>query len=229
MFNCPILGRPGAALRALALAVALPATAGADVVISNNLTEATGGTEAATGNTWLAASFGTDAAGDTLTAVTLELANSVAGQASVSIYADDGLDEPGALVGTLASPGSYSGTLANDTFTSSGIKLAGSSTYWVVLKATSGEFDWGWASDSAGTGAGFQGVWGDSPDAGSTWFTDDSFPLQMSVSVASTSVPEPGTLALCGVGGVALLIGYGLRRRLQRVRLAALPTPAPAA
>jgi hypothetical protein len=193
-----------------------PVTARADFILSNNLTAANGGTEAATGDTWLTAGFATDGSSYSLTSVTLLLARaSIGGTAEVDIYDDGGL-EPGSLVGTLTSPGTYSSTLSATTFGASGITLAGNSTYWVVLKATTGEFDWGWASNTGGSGVGFQHTWGSSDDAGVTWFTYDSYPTQMSVSVAAPgAVPEPGSIALLGLG-LAAPVGYRLIRHRGR-------------
>jgi hypothetical protein len=204
-------GRSFVTLSAFALVALLPAAAEADVILSGNLSGATGGTEAASGDTWLTAGFGTDASTYKLTAVTLLLSNPTTGKAELDIYDDGGL-QPGSLVGTLDSPSSYSSGLTATTFTTSGINLSANSNYWVVLKATSGEFDWAWTTDNTGTGAGFQGTWGNSSDAGSTWFTYGIYPTQMSVSVAPTAVPEPGSLALCGAGAVVLLLQHRYRR-----------------
>jgi hypothetical protein len=205
-------GRIGVALFALALMGTTPeAASAASVVLSENLSAATGGTEAASGGRWLTASFGTDASSYTLESVTLLLANASTGQASLALYTDDGL-QPGSLVGTLTSPGSYSNSLTNTTFTASGITLAGNSTYWVVLKAIGGQFDWSWTADNTGSGAGFQHTWGASDDAGATWFTYDIYPTQLSVSATAAAVPKPGSMILLGSGAVVLL-GYSLYRR----------------
>jgi hypothetical protein len=196
-------GRSIATLSAFALIALLPAAAEADVILSGNLSGPTGGTEAASGDTWLSTYK--------LTALTLLLSNPTTGKAELDIYDDGGL-QPGSLVGKLVSPVSYSSGLTATTFTTSGINLSANSNYWVVLKATSGEFDWAWTTDNTGTGAGFQGTWGNSSDAGSTWFTYGIYPTQMSVSVASTAVPEPGSLALCGAGAVVFLLQHRYRR-----------------
>jgi hypothetical protein len=189
---------------------AAPAVQG-QVILSNNLSATTAGTETASGTTWLTASFGTGSTSYTLNSVTLLLANTTAGQASLSLYSDGTL-EPGTALGTLTAPASYSGALANTTFAASGLTLAANTTYWVVLRATSGAIDWAWTSDNTGTGVGFQHTWGSSDDAGSTWFTFDTFPTQFSIT--ATPVPEPGSLALVGVGAVGLLL-----RRRRRTRL----------
>ncbi len=216
----------GRLLTLLALCFMRPPSAGADtVVLSDNITGVTtGGTEAATGSTWLAASFGTGDATYQLDSVTLLLENSVAGAAVVDIYTDGG-QQPGSFVGTLTSPSSYLGPLVETTFTASGITLSADSTYWVVLYATSGEFDWGWASSDSGTGVGFQDTWSSSSDGGNTWFTfvgPDSYPTQM---IVTASVPEPGSLSLLGLGAGLLLLHQRHRRRRTGLLPAATASP----
>ncbi len=155
--------------------------------LSNNLSQATGGTENASGARRLSASFKTDAAAYQLSAITLLLANPTTGTATVSIYSDGKL-EPGSLVGALTSPASYSSNLALATFGGNSIPLAANTTYWVVLQANSGSFDWAWSADDTGAGAGFLHTWGVSEDSGAFWWSYDRFPTQFSV-VASV----PGT------------------------------------
>ena len=160
-------------------------TTGTD--LSDNLSGTSGGSETATGSTYLSASFTTTTA-TTLTQVTLLLDQVSSGTATVSIYTDSG-SEPGTLVATLTSPSNYSSALASTIFSSSsGVSLTANTTYWVVLKASSGSYNWSFTSDdenSTSTGDGFTGVWGTSGDSGVTWYTDDDYPLQMSVTTSS--------------------------------------------
>ena len=173
-----------------------------------------------TGSSWLAASFGTGDATYQLDSVTLLLANPIAGAAVVDIYTDGG-QQPGSLVGTLTSPSSYLGPLVETTFTAGGITLSADTTYWAVLHATSGEFDWGWASGDSGTGVGFQDTWSSSGDGGNSWFTFapvttpagvtlGTDPLQM---IVTASVPEPCSLTLWGLVAGLLLIHQHRRGR----------------
>ena len=181
--------------------------------ISSNLSNVAAGTEAASGNTWLTASFGTGSSSSSLSSVTLLLSNPTAGVAEVDLYMNS-LLQPSSLVGTLTSPGSYSTGLSNTTFSSNGLTLSANSTYWIVLKAVSGEFDWAWTADNSGTGVGFQGIWGVSTDAGSTWYTYAVYPTQFSVTTtAASATPEPGTGWLA-IGG--LLIGAGMLYKRQQ-------------
>jgi hypothetical protein len=86
------------------------------------------------------------------------------------------------------------------------LTLSANSTYWIVLKALSGEFDWAWTADNSGTGTGFQGTWGISTDAGGTWYTYAVYPTQFSVTTtAATATPEPGTGWL-GITGLLLSV-----------------------
>jgi hypothetical protein len=180
-------------LAAVVLTGAAAPAVQAQVILSNNLSATTAGTETASDTTWPTASFGTGSTGYTLNSVTLLLANTTAGQASLSLYSDGTL-EPGTALGTLTAPASYSSTLANTTFSVSGLTLAANTTYWVVLRATSGAFNWAWASDNTGTGVGFQHTYGETDNSGDTWYTFDTFPPQFTVT-ADASASSAGVLA----------------------------------
>jgi hypothetical protein len=177
----PTYCRLSSLLCALALLGTEPLAAKAQDILSNNLSETTSSTEAASGSTWQTASFATGDSTYSLTSVTLLLANPSTGQARLDLYSDGNL-EPGSLLGTLVSPDSYSSTLEETPFSASDITLSPNSTYWIVLSADSGEFDWAWTSDNAGSGIGFQHSWGRSDDVGATWFSFDTFPTQFSVT-----------------------------------------------
>ena len=152
------------------------------VDISDNLAESSGGTQLSIGGSILAASFiapGTS----TLTSVTIPLEQTSTGAVTAYIYSDNG-SQPGAAVGTLTSPTSFSETgLADATFTSAkGVSLVAGETYWVVLSST-GDFNWSFTTAGEGNGSGFSGLWAESSNGGGAWFTNSSSPLQMSVSV----------------------------------------------
>lgn len=152
--------------------------------LSDNLANPSSGTEVAAGSRWLAASFGTDSSTSTLTAVTLLLANPVPGAARVDLYTDAGL-EPGSILGSLSSPATYPTELAEATFTTAGIPLDASTTYWVVLNAPTGELGWSWSADDTGTGVGFRHTWAVSDDAGSAWWSIDIYQTQMGVTAVT--------------------------------------------
>ena len=155
-------------------------TSGGTTRSSDNLADAAGGVETVTGSEQRAASFNTGSAAVTLTTVTLPIAMTTAGTLKVSVYTDAGL-QPGTLVGTLTAPSAYSA--AGTAFTGS-VALSADTAYWVVVQAVTGSFDWTWTSDSTGTGTGYTGEWATSGDAGATWYSSDTFPLQMGVTVA---------------------------------------------
>lgn len=202
----------GAGLLYAALLVFGTARADAAVILSDNLSAASAGVETAQGATWLAASFGTGTDAWLLASVSLLLSNSVAGTATLSLYSDGGL-EPGSSLGTLTSPTTYSSTLANTVFTGGGITLTANTTYWIVLRALTGQFDWSWTLNNTGSGAGFQGTWGISSNAGVDWFSSDIYPTQFSVSAdAVSAIPEPGTLGVLA-GAFTVLGGIQCFRR----------------
>ena len=162
---------------------------GQATVLSSNLTATSAGTEATTGTTYNAVSFTTGTSSYTLTAVDLLLAETVTGTATAAIYSSV-TNEPASLIGTLTSPTSYSTTLADTQFTSSGgITLAANTTYWVVLAANSGTFNWSFAASDTGTGVGFTDSWAQTVTVGSSlnYFTYNSSPLQASITATATS------------------------------------------
>jgi hypothetical protein len=184
----------------------------ADTILSDNTSKATAFTEIVTTTRWVTSSFGTDASPDLdLASVTLRMQVDGAGTASLGIYTDTA-NHPGVLVGTLTSPSSFTTTSANNTFTSSGLTLNANTTYWVVLRALTGQFEWAWTADNTGTGVGFQHTWGFSQNSGGTWNTFTSEPMIMQV-VATTAVPEPSSVILLGS---AALLGLGYYSRIRR-------------
>jgi hypothetical protein len=177
-------------------------------ILSNNLSSATADTEVVSGSTWIAGGFRTDASSYQLSSATLLISNSIPGVATLDVYS--GIAQPSLFLGVLDSSGNYSSSLAETTFAGS-VTLAFNSTYWLVLKAASGQFEWGWTEDAVGSGVGFTHTWGASDDAGSSWFTSDIEPMQFSVTASpSAAVPEPAPAALLTMG-VTLL--WWQRRR----------------
>ena len=181
-----------AALSSLAVTVVLSVgvRAGAGMIF-NDLAATNGGAETASGTNWLTAAFTTDSTAYTTLSTTLLLQNTSAGAAELDIYSDGGL-RPGTLKSVLTSPATYSSSsLANATFTGSGLTLSANTKYWLVLKATSGAFDWGWTNDDS-----IVQEWGTSSNSGSVWFTDNAFPFQYSVT---GTVPEPRQAAAVAI------------------------------
>ncbi len=217
------------ALLIAALAVGLPGvTHAAPVVLSYNLDQTMYEYFPAAGTYWVGGSFGTDASSYLLDSVTLWMQMATSGIAQVDIYTHNPTPPPSDLyafagkpdvqIGTLTSPASYpTAGFGPATFTASGIALAPSSTYWVVLKALSGEFDWAYTVSLIGSGPGFQGTYGFTFDYGSggiglNGWASGAF-VAMMMDVEATLVPAPATLLLFGSGlfGLAAL-GWRIRK-----------------
>jgi hypothetical protein len=158
--------------------------------LTTNLERPSAGTEPVTTVRWLAASFRTPAASNLqLDSVTLLLANTSPGTPALEVFSDGSL-EPGSLIGALAPPAAVGDSPERATFTADGIALDPDATYWVVLRAEHGAFEWAWTADSSGDGAGFDPTWDASEDGGQAWFTQDLYPLQLGVEV-SDGAGEP--------------------------------------
>ena len=183
------------------LLITLPRAAQATLFFSD-FSAHNGGADNVTGASWLAGAFTTDNAAYSQLSATLLLDQATAGAAELDLYSSIGL-EPKTFVKAFTSPASYSSTLASTTFTASSVALTANTTYWLVLKANSGSFDWGWTDDFSilhDTGL--------SSDSGATWFTSDAYPYQFSVT--GSTAPEPsGAVA----GLILLTLGSRRRRR----------------
>lgn len=173
--------------------------------LTDNLAKTTASTEFVAGNTWIAAAFATNDASYRISSATLLLSAPSASTAKLDLYST-GTGQPTQLLSTLASPASFPNVASNVSFTGSSYILSPNSTYWLVLKATSGSFDWSWTSDGTGTGIGFLSQWGASDDAGATWFTSNIEPMQLRVLADPVNpvVPEPQSLALAALGLLGL-------------------------
>ncbi|HPF39555.1 MAG TPA: choice-of-anchor R domain-containing protein [Phycisphaerae bacterium] len=170
-----------------------PSTFGDVIVLTDNLSEPTGGVESASDTVTFAVSFLTDDSMRQLSSVTLHMGNpSQSGTATLHVYEDGGL-EPGAYVGTLTPPQTYASDPAETTFGGGAIPLAADRLYWLVLETSGGTFTWSFSESNAGSGDGFTNEWGTSPDAGAAWWTNDSFCLQFR-AVASTECACPADI-----------------------------------
>ena len=118
--------------------------------------------------------------------------------------------------GAAANPGS------NVEFdpTASGVMLAANTNYWFVLESTSGTgfYEWGFVGPTLTTGSvGTLGSFEKSVDNGATWLPESGTArglIQVNGTPLGTSVPEPSSLILMGLGG-AIGIGAWLRRCRQ--------------
>jgi hypothetical protein len=184
--------------------------------LTDNLSNTTDSSEFVGDNTWIAAAFSTDNASYRISSAALLLSSPGSSTARLDLYSTSS-GEPAQLLSTLTSPGFFSTAPSVVIFTGSSYILSPNSMYWLVLKATSGEFDWSWTLDNTGTGLGFLARWAASDDAGATWFTADSEPMQFRVLAdpVNSVVPEPAsfTLAALSMAGVITM----LRNRKDRM------------
>ena len=148
-------------------------------------------------NTWAASQFTTDAHDYLLKTVVLLMYRSGPSTAQLDIYSDAG-GGPGTSLGTLTSPEDIPlNTAAEVTFITAGISLPASSTYWVVLRAPTGQLWWSYTEDTNGTGVGFSTTNTYSEDAGASWSSPvDYWPNQLQINADLVPVPEPSALAL---------------------------------
>jgi hypothetical protein len=117
---------------------------------------------------------------------TLLMSQTTSGSPQVAIWSGS-LSQPLSLITTLSLASSFSGTLANTTFTASGVTLPQSNTYWVTLTAPTGQYDWSTANGGTG-GIYYNGtIWQNIQQPGS---------FQMKLVSSPATVPEPSTYAL---------------------------------
>jgi hypothetical protein len=210
-----------AALAAFAISTALFA---GPVVLSDNLTEPQQFVDALSTTYWHGISFATDNNAYTLDTVTLfmELGGNTASIADVGtlavadvpevdLYSDSG-GAPGSLIAVLAALGTPSYSLQDIDFAGGGNALAANTTYWIVLRALSGNVSWGYASDNNGSGIGFTDDLGYSSNSGANWSTTvGDLPDQAEVTADLVGAPEPSTMLL--TGAAFLILAISLRRR----------------
>lgn len=206
----------------LAALACLVVPARAEVVLSN-LNEIDFNSSLVRSSRWFAQSFVTNNnQAWTLTSATLSFdsAQNFSGNLFVNLYSN-ATNSPGNSLGTLsgsdnpASAGQY-------TYTSNGISLDPSTTYWLVAGVSSGDgvYSWLYTESMASTG-----VWSipstntyaSTDDGANTWSLNDGEPFLFSIEATATaplSVPE---IDPNGLGSVlALVLGsLGLLERRQ--------------
>jgi PEP-CTERM motif-containing protein len=198
------------------------------VTLTDNLSKTTGPTELIGGDTWISVAFLTDNANYQISSAALLLSSSGSSAAELDRYSAAS-GKPAQLLSTLMSPASFPSVPSVVSFTGSSYILSPNSTYWLVLKATLGSFDWSWTSDNTGTGVGFLSQWGATDDAGTTWFTADSEPMQLRVLAdpVAPAVPEPGSFTLAALSMAAVIGALRVRKQFLLSLRRSVSSPGP--
>lgn len=203
-------------LRATALAAALcanPLPAG--IVISDNLNQPFAAGALLSPSTWAAQAFFSGPY-TALEAVHLNLYNGTeGGQFSVQLWDSTGAGgRPGSLVTILASGLSSPTTTDTDnvvSITGLNVPMVKLTSYYVVVRPTSGQLRWGYTSSESGTG--FPSEFSFTQNSGGSW-SPPSFddPQRMMVE----AVPEASTWMAGAFAGLVLAGGWARKKWLAR-------------
>ena len=206
--------------RSLTCAVAawacLAVTAQAEVVVSNlYLTNTIA--DYVSSSEWVAQSFTTNNQAWTIASATLSFitASDSSGNLFIDVYSN-GTNSPGTSLGPLSGSSNPAAT-GEYTYTSTGINLDPSTTYWLVAGVSSGSGYYHWIYDaSETTPPPSLGVWSipsintyaDSVDGGSSWEVWNLEPFLFSVEATAAGPPivpeiDPAT----GSGAISLVAG----------------------
>ncbi len=200
-----------AALLTAALSVS-PVRAG--IVISDNLSQPHAAGITLSSSTWAGQAFFSGAY-TALEAVHLNLYGGTSGSFSVQLWNDEGVGgTPGSLVATLASGLANPTTLDVDnvvSITGLNVPMVKLTTYYIVVRPTSGQVKWGYTSSESGQG--FPSAFSYTVNAGGSWSAPDyNDPQRMMVE----AVPEASTWIAGAFAGMILLAGVARRKWIAR-------------
>ncbi len=208
------------------LALAVPATASADQIIST-LANTPLGTDV-NSETNAAQGFMTSGQAEILTSVTLELIGGN-GSAVVSLLKDSGFDSPGSLAETIGTINPTGSSFAAYTLTAPAYMLAANTTYWLAVQydhVVTPDSPGPWAYTNAAppngpgftvTGSGTLGYFAGSFDGGASWYTASAYtygPYMMQVDAVPS--PEPSTLVSTALSVLLGGIGMTIYKRFKR-------------
>jgi hypothetical protein len=206
---CLLKLRSAYAFAVAASAAAFFGRANADVIVSN-LADATGGAESVEGNDAqiVAQEFVTGSLSETLGDVIVHV-----GFASGTLVAQGELtaNNGGTIGADLTSLSFPASPVSGDvTLTpTSQITLAANTGYWVILSAGTGSADYAWNyTNTSSSSLPNDAV---STDGGSMFFYNQN-PGTVQLEIDSATVPEPASLGILTISGIALL---RRRRRLS--------------
>lgn len=207
-------------------AFSLVSAAHAELVLSNLGQYTPGGYQSAVRyGEWTGSSFTTNNQAWNLTSATLYFgsASNTSGNMFVEVRGNSA-NKPGSLLGTLSGTANPA-TLGQYTFTTTGIDLAPSTTFWLVAGVSSGAGYYTWQYDNTGSPPlTSSGVWSlpttntytSSSNQGTSWTNGDAYPQLFSLEATSAPVPE---IDPAGIGSVLALVTGALglleRRRLK--------------
>lgn len=193
----------------------------ADTILYNNLGAASDGSDPIATNPFgpLFDSFSTGATPVNLTDVKVLLSGSPSSATITVALLSDSSTSPGAVldvIGTL-SDNALSGTPTVFDFpVVPSFPLAANTRYWIELSSPDSTAEWSYSLDTSGPG-----VSGEFFGHQDQVFPNEEGPYQMEVTAetaapAPAAVPEPSSLALCALGGLALAGWRRWKGRRQR-------------
>jgi len=184
----------------------------AGIVISDNLSQPHAAGVSLSASTWAAQAFFSGSY-TALEAVHLNLYGGTSGSFSVQLWDATGASgRPGSVVATLASGLSNPTTTDVDnviSITGLNVPMVKLTTYYVVVRPTSGNLKWGYTDSESGQG--FPSAFSYTVNAGGSWSDPDyNNPQRMMVE----AVPEASTWIAGAFAGIVMLAGAARRKWL---------------